>query len=374
MIANRYFPRRVLPVLPVLLATVMTAGCGALQTLDETPPPDPEHIVIRPAAKVEDVAPYVDRFALMALFALTVYREDIDKQQLSPAPCGYLGNEAHRYVRLDMPGDAGGSWKRWTAPGACFNQRGLYYETYVYEARDPQGSPRLTEAVISIRGTELRDWHDMKANASGIVDFDETEYTIARDRIAALIKALVLNGIESIYLTGHSLGGGIAQHIAFISKDVKETFAFNPSPVTNWMRLCKTTADLNWDPKINRIYQGKEVLAYVRNVTTRFNSELYWRNDFRFGFVEANAVVSHSMNNLACQLAARVCPYGADHHYSHDSAQATLKDKILCPDSVVEKLPTAVSACTVNENAMQDLRRTWREPKNSAPAPGSCRP
>jgi hypothetical protein len=235
----------------LMAAQLTLSGCGAVVSLnasqaafdqinDKRPPKEENDGFLQDAA---------NRFGLMALFAELVYRRDIDERIRDGAGCAYL-KAANQEVRmLGMPRALSGvsGWERWApreTPSAvqpCFDGAGLYYETYVQ--RNAEG--QMTQAVIAFRGTEnrrgqtLSDWPTNLAAALGI---EPAQYALARERMVPLLEALAAdlkaNGSSgAIYVTGHSLGGGLAQQAGYLSDLVSAVFAFNTSPVTNWAQL-----------------------------------------------------------------------------------------------------------------------------------------
>jgi pimeloyl-ACP methyl ester carboxylesterase len=342
----------VLKVVACATAALSLCACahmGQRSTTDiaelrDEPPLTREQVTLTLPVKDDDAAPYVRKFALMALFAKTAYRKDLVPDHVPDKPgCAYIGHPEHPDIRADMPGRSGGSgWRRLETTGACYNEHGLYYETYVHETVQADGKKVVDQAVIAIRGTEPQTKADWIANMSGVIWFPQTEYSYAKTNILPLIDHLHDDlKIIDIYLTGHSLGGGLAQSIAHLSPHVTETFTFNTSPVTNWFRETHNGGKLINDPTIHRAYMQHEWLEYLRYVSTRFNAERHHRTDYRFRFIEATAFDAHDMSHLACQFAARVGKNGADYDYSYADAQATLKKGHLCPDDVKAHLPAS---------------------------------
>lgn len=328
-----------------LLCLAALGGCSSLDKYNINQV-TPESVVVSkpPVFEKAGGTERASQFALMALFAKTAYRRDIaDDKARADRACEYLVHPEHRDVLLDMPRDAnGGGWARWTIPGACYSEGGLYFETYVHSNEKGE----MDKAVVGIRGTEngtlYEARHDWGANLSGAVPFAGAEYERAARHIMPVIAELANKPgaggkpIE-IFISGHSLGGGIAQYIAYLSPRVKAAYTFNTSPVTHWTQLPEE--DKKRDPFIHRVYMGKEVLSYVREVTSRFNIRRYNRSDYQFFFVDTGAFDAHDMSHLTCQFAARVPPGGAEFDYSYASASATLNSPVLCPNEVHKHIP-----------------------------------
>ena len=333
-----------LPLLGLLFLTLQLGGCATFSKYSDIPVTTESAVVINPP-EFEKVggAERASQFALMALFAKTVYRKDIlDGKAREDGSCKYLAHPEHLDVLLDMPRDEHGGWARWTLPGTCYGEGGLYFETYVH--RNERGN--IDKAVIGIRGTEnntlFEARHDWGANLSGALPFAGAEYSRAERHITPVIDQLALipgqNGKSiDIFLSGHSLGGGIAQYMAYLSPKVTAAFTFNTSPVTHWFQM--SDEEKKRDPTIHRVYMNKEVLSYVREISSRFNIRRYHRYDYEFFFVDADAVDAHDVSHLACQFAARVPLCGADHDYSYANARATLRSPILCPNEVLKHIP-----------------------------------
>lgn len=320
-------------------STFTLSGCGLLVTpkaaleKDDPKPRTAQHVIVS-EVREEPAGNYANKFALMALFAKTVYRKDLTDENRRERSCAYL-TPGSIPDDVGMPsGEAEGNWLRWVGTPdirACFNASGLAYETYIHTQKDGK---TVDEAVISFRGTENYDfeevWYDWGTNFSAFFGFEPAQYAIAQQQVPAVIAKLhkLYPGIK-VYATGHSLGGGLAQQTAYMSDDkehkVEATFTFDPSPVTNWSQLQLSGAVKTPDPVIYRVYHAKESLAYVRNVTTRFNSRRLNRSDYDFYFQPLPSVAAHEMGVIACHLAKRIQGEVADHHYPKQFAQSILR-------------------------------------------------
>lgn len=281
---------------------------------------DTETVRVTPPNLDEPAAPIVKRFALMSLFAKTAYRKDIaDEAERKKNGCNYLSNPPK-----DLPGTL--RWKRLDRNGACYNSGGLFFETYVHD----NGQGEFDKAVIAFRGTEFKTYADWKANLSGIIPSRKNEYIAAKEAAIPLIQVLKNSGAKEIYLTGHSLGGGLAQEIAYLSADVTATYTFNTSPVTGWMKQKFEGGVVVDNPIIHRVYMSKEVLSYIRKITSHFNYKLPNRTDYMFNYLNTkDPLKAHEMSELTCNFARRVTE-GADFDYSHADAAAVLKNASIC--------------------------------------------
>ena len=274
-----------------------------------------------------------DRFGLMAHFAQVVYRDDLVTKSKEYADSGelksvrVLGDDmgsACNYLSPNvalptygmpyiMPADESyreGMWSRWRGSDAvesepCYNKQGLFFETYVYVSEG-----LLREAVIAYRGTENNGsqfWHDWRSNLASVFGFEPEQYKIAADKLPRIIEALKAENPEvQIYATGHSLGGGLAQQAGYLSKDIKEVFTFNTSPVTNWTSLALKGKVQNAYPIFHRIYNGGEVLGGIRSVTTSFTKARYGRHDIGIQVKPKKPIAGHSMTLLSCHFACLI--------------------------------------------------------------------
>jgi hypothetical protein len=177
--------------------------------------------------------------------------------------------------------------------------------------------------------TVFSNWKDWKSNLRWFNPIQHDEYTLIVSKFSpkfaeAFATRKGIPGWEflqsaSIYSTGHSLGGGLAEEFAYslpVSYPgvprITKVYAFDPSPVTGFLSVKKGTRDENkMGLKIDRIYERGEVLAIVRSITSSIhkppaaNPEVrrlrynLFGND-RLGLT--NSIAGHSIQNLACGL------------------------------------------------------------------------
>lgn len=336
----------------VLCACSVLQGCGIFGTAHgwmrmQARMPDKTSVLVIPApelARDEEFQKHIHAFTLMALFAKVVYRQDIPDELRSELGCRYPGTS---YEKFGMPAlDDGAGWSRMpiliSARGgsgsveSCYDKHGLFYETYQRRAARAVEPDMI---VIAIRGTEnynlyqkLRDW---SANLAAFFNFDPGEYRYAREAMLPLIAELRAQYPSvPIYLTGHSLGGGIAQQIAYISPEVKAVYVFDSSPVTNWTHLVQMDPPIipkDHDPLIYRVSHTNEFLQGPRAIATRLTATRINRADYEFFFQKTGRVGDHEMGILACNFALRSIETGADFDFPADYARHMLNDKAICP-------------------------------------------
>ena len=114
------------------------------------------------------------------------------------------------------------------------------------------------------------------------------------------------------YTTGHSLGGGLAQHVLYARpKEFLQAFAFDPSSVTGFVDVphesqiagCSCVRSLGAEARIYRFYESYEVLTHLRFVHKLFFAPNHHIQEVRFGFSSSpNLVGQHSMAALADSL------------------------------------------------------------------------
>lgn len=332
-------PYRHMLALAAIVMLVSLGGCGAFQTLEASRDIynddaaagqyGKNDVTIPKPSKDWFLVDMSNRYGLMALFALTAYRYDLSAHDRDAYSCAYLNPDFSGDKDFGMPRDAvlDSHWERW-APAStergdaipCFNEGGLFYETYVRLDKSHQ----IVEAVIAYRGTENRSgqWAiDWRTNLSNAFGFEPEEYYLARLRLKKLTDQLRKNAVSNapIYAVGHSLGGGLAQQAGYLSKDITEVFTFNTTPVTNWTNLRLLGLVEQGYPIIHRVYNGGEGLAGIRSISTAATATRYGRHDVEIQFGPKSVVAGHLMGVIACNFAEilhETKAQNADHGYT----------------------------------------------------------
>jgi hypothetical protein len=167
--------------------------------------------------------------------------------------------------------------------------------------------------AVSFGGTVFTSGKDWKSNLRWFTfkhnDEDTQLVRLFVPRFAEHVARLVKDP-ECAFLrnarfcaTGHSLGGGLAQQLAYAQKHVAGipritfVFAFDPSPVAGFYTVPKALRDHNkCGLLIERIYERGEILALLRS----FMSFIYPPSAKDPTIV--HPIAGHSMSELACKL------------------------------------------------------------------------
>jgi hypothetical protein len=137
---------------------------------------------------------------------------------------------------------------------------GLQYQ--VWRRRD------CGEAVIAFRGTDAGDIGDWLSNLRWFLGrraFDQ--YDQVQQAIPSIIDRLYRAGCRPrrIIATGHSLGGGLGQHVAYADSRIDYVYAFDPSPVTAFFGVpVPVRMAAAQKLGIDRIYEAGEILSLPR--------------------------------------------------------------------------------------------------------------
>ena len=260
-----------------------------------------------------------------AVLSENVYVDDWKKRGTSPAKrraeVGELpAPTSEEYARSCTP-DASGplplpGWVRWEDfPSSDLRRKAREVGLFV-EVWEKRSSPPVIAAVF--RGTEftsIKDWISNLRWFLRFVPFYSDQYTLVARRVGQQVvdRLSQRTGHQAVQLVaaGHSLGGGLAQHLAYSlplgGPRVARVYAFDPSPVTGWSTVDRGLRARNAQGlEIDRVFEHGEILAYIRLLLSYLSPPSAADpaiRQVRYNFVPTiNPIKSHSIRFLACSL------------------------------------------------------------------------
>ena len=201
------------------------------------------------------------------------------------------------------------------------NGKKLMIELYRHEKQkvyNQSDEERVTYAFV-FRGTVgLNSWI---ANAHWL--FKWLPYQDQYDQIKYIVPEMIEQEIYTrhpgitnrfhlpfnIIATGHSLGGGLAQHACYIRREIKTAYVFNSSPVTGFTDQSKEERKKYAEGvRIHRLYERGEVLenfrffmkiVYLFKATPNKDPFI---SEHRIDFEDAGFIAEHGMLPIALSL------------------------------------------------------------------------
>jgi pimeloyl-ACP methyl ester carboxylesterase len=261
-----------------------------------------------------------------AVMSANAYRDHWSKEKSVASPQLELvavpldqvtaGCNANSDEPLLIPG-----WFRWSDfPGedpaleTDANRQQLFFEVW------QKGLPGEIVAIV-FRGTVPGKWQTWAADFRWLIPLHEDQYTISAEKLALdfaeeiskrIANSSLIHDVQLVSV-GHSLGGGLAQEMAYAWPGkpdiprITKVYAFNPSPVTGYHSVPSAQRDINTKTlDIYRIFEHGEILAYVRLLTSyvippsAIDPSIF---EIRYNFDSSlESVGNHSMSRLACGI------------------------------------------------------------------------
>lgn len=260
------------------------------------------------------------RFVQYAALAALAYR-DAPRCHAAPADQPMAAGEAQRLSALLAPRAGEAPWRQLSMghlglPDACEDDTGLAMQ--VWQRTGAPGQP--DDVAIAFRGTSnFKDWPYGNLWWFSRFFLRDNQYSRAARHARAAVQELAAAARQAgkpfprIVATGHSLGGGLAQHVLYaMPQDILQAVVFDPSAVTGFVATdsdeatlgCSCGEQLGVESRILRIYESDEILANLRIFHKVFFPPHPHIQEVRFALDQGkDPVAAHNMRRLALELA-----------------------------------------------------------------------
>lgn len=261
-----------------------------------------------------DVPRAATRFAPYALMSAYAYfdKEDCPNYTKDPAKKEKLRVAKERIqTKLDAFNQPDSFKPVFFAEGnrGCEDALGLMYHVWHSEKRN--------ELVIAFRGTSNAPdwWYGNLWPVSHLVS-EKTQYSKVQEQVDVILKAAKADpdlASAKVIVTGHSLGGGLAQHALYsYPKGIHQAVVFDPSIITGYTTIkgservtqCNCTSGLGAEAPIIRVYESNEILSNLRIFHKIFYPAHLHIQEVRFNYDSSIwGTHSHSIDALSRALA-----------------------------------------------------------------------
>lgn len=190
------------------------------------------------------------------------------------------------------------------------------------------------QAVVVFRGTVATSFDDWFANFHWLHRLTPIDdyYDQARGNIGKVIEVAERHGCAGrIIAVGHSLGGGLAQHVAYSNEKIRTVYAFDPSFVVGTTDFNLLGQDIYRDgAKFDYVYEHGEILAFLRFIGRQFHPYAACNpriRTVRFNTLTGSIFNQHRIDDLAAKLAM----------LSHAPAKSDIKREANPPPRILKK-------------------------------------
>jgi pimeloyl-ACP methyl ester carboxylesterase len=158
------------------------------------------------------------------------------------------------------------------------------------------------------RGTDRNDLGDWRSNFRWLRRLEPRfdQYDQVREHIAAIVQRIEATGCDSANVrfvaVGHSLGGGLAEQVAYAHPRIRYVYGFDPSPITGFFDVSALLRPRhNTGHGIDRAYESGEILSLPRYIIEDIHPPSACDPRIRivrFNMRSGSPLAQHSMEDL----------------------------------------------------------------------------